>query len=267
MILNDFLQIKLGVEFEDKYNALAVKEILTNREKYPLIAPTVADMVQDEEDIGNGWDFESCFFDCDDEEYCANYDETMELYRAFVTAFAADVKDRPFAVKYASFGLDYLEQPNTHNVLDPHFHYLGMAYVSVFPKRTELGQEFCYPAVPGKVALGTVSNAQSNRTFASDNEEALKKVAKGFRELCESGNLFSNRFDNAGLSEHPVKLDCGETGYPCDCYEIRIGKNLLRFFSTERGFDALSVLRFPILADLTEEQRENDVVKRIEEIC
>lgn len=267
MILNEFLNFKLGVEFEDKYNALAVKEILSNKEKYPLIAPTVADTVQNEEDMGNEWDFESGFFDCDDEEYCANYDETMELYRAFVTAFAADVKDRPFTVRYASFGLDYLEQPNTHNVLDPYFHYLGMAYISVFPQRTELGQEVYYPAVPGRVALGTVSDEKHNRTFSSDNEETLKKIAEGFRRLCESSNLFANRFDNAGLSEHPLSLECGETGYPCDCYEIRIGKNLLRFFSTERGFDALSILRFPILDALTDEQHDFDMVKRIETLC
>ena len=64
IILNDFLQIKLGVEFEDKYNALAVEEILANKEKYPLIASTVADIVQNEADMEKEWDYESGFFDC-----------------------------------------------------------------------------------------------------------------------------------------------------------------------------------------------------------
>lgn len=78
MYLNEFLNVKLGVTFEDKYNALAVKEIMKNKDKYPLIAESIENEIKRAKIDNKSWNYSSDFFDCDD-DLCAGYDETMQL--------------------------------------------------------------------------------------------------------------------------------------------------------------------------------------------
>ena len=76
MIINDFLHFKLGVNFDDCYNKLAVEEIIKNKESYPIIYEDIKYMVDDIEN----YNYDSSFFDCDDEFYKDFLEVFVRLY-------------------------------------------------------------------------------------------------------------------------------------------------------------------------------------------
>ena len=84
MYLNEFLNFKLDVDLDGKYNVMVIKEILNNKDKYPRIYDIIENEVSyNDNDEYTGEDLDSGFFDCDDID-CAGYDDTMELYNAFL---------------------------------------------------------------------------------------------------------------------------------------------------------------------------------------
>lgn len=91
MKLNNYLEFSLGVNFENKYNAMAVSEILNNKEKYPSIYLYIEDMVEYDD---NGQIEEirskSCHFTCEDPEFVPRFEEAIELYKAFMRVLWKD---------------------------------------------------------------------------------------------------------------------------------------------------------------------------------
>lgn len=62
------------------------------------------------------------------------------------------------------------------------------------------------------------------------------------------------------------KVDLGDDiyGYKCDSYDIVIGDNLIKLYSTKREEDKYSFIREDVLKSLTSEERKLEVVWRIE---
>jgi len=266
MPLNEFLNIKLDVKFEDKYNALATTEILEHPEKYPLIYPFISDMKEYCEDIEAENCFDCSLFQLDDPDTNAGYGETMELYSAFLRAFATEMQNDPIECEYASLGLDYLWRPNTHGILDPYVNYIARYEVGVDKNCTYISSRMKYPDAPEYEYLASASTEIYSRTYNADNIKTMNILGKTVAELFRNDMLFANRFDSDGLSENCQTLKSGSVGYPFDMYTFIFGKNTIRLFSTERGFDALSIVRFPIFDSLTDEQRKSGVVRIIENI-
>ena len=61
-----------------------------------------------------------------------------------------------------------------------------------------------------------------------------------------------------------VELENNIYGYRFDSYDIRIGNNLIKLYSTDREKDNYSFIREMILKSLRDDEINLDVVKRIE---
>ncbi len=266
MKLNDFLSFQLGVSFEDKYNELAAREILENEGEYPRAFPIIKDAVEDSRYWGKARNYESVYFNRN-MPGCTSYRDTMELYKAFLVAFEKDIQDKPVNCDYAGFGLDYLWFPDEQCSLSPYQNYGETYSIDIYQNTIDINSSYKYPISLDNVCRGNESVEVNNRSYPSANYVLLKQIGESFKELYSDGRMFFNRFDSAGLKENPLILKCGLMGYPHDMYTIKLGKNTIRLFSTERGFDPFSIFRFPILESLSAEQRQHPTVRRIESLC
>lgn len=259
MKLNEFLNFRLGVVFEDAYNVKAAAEVLSNKEKYPLTA----------EFIEEGVDYETCdsgWFDCDDVESCAGFDETMELYRAFVCAWYRDCRDRPVDLRSVSFGVIYLNCPSVEGIMNPGSNYSGRFCVQLSPRTTGLKKEIFVPCVKEEPYLGAVSKETTLTKYPAKNAGRLKLLAEQFMQMRDGGDFFANNFTSGALKKGRTVLDNGVESYPVDCYEFDFGDSFLRFFSTERGFDVLSIIRETIIDSLSPAEKSHPVFKEVERV-
>jgi len=261
MLLNEFLGFRLGLSFEKKYNFLVIKEVLENKDKYPIIYPYISEGVDyDDNDkvIKKAYDFG--FFDCDDID-CAGADEALELNRAFNRVVLRDLVNKKLKVKSFSFGVDYLMNPSITGVQDPYLNYRAITYITITPSEKTIGMEiFNHNIVDGQ-RYGHLSSEYSGTTYYEDNRKVLEKVENEFIQN-RIEDFVVQRFETNDL----VNLETEIKGVKCyihDVYCFRIGDNYLKFYTTERGFDPLGVFRMIAEQSLTDEQKKNDIPKQM----
>ena len=121
MKLNNYLEFTLGVNFENKYIAMAVSEILNNKEKYPSIYLYIEDMVEYDD---NGQIAEirlkSTYFICEDPEFLPTLGEAMELYKAFMRVFWKDLQNKKHQLTNIIYAFNILRQPTLESALYPY---------------------------------------------------------------------------------------------------------------------------------------------------
>ena len=262
MKLNEYLKYTLGVYIEDKYNRLAIEEVLANQDKYPLIYEDILNMVIcDENNNIVDVKLESHYFDCAAFDI-PSFNITYELYKAFIRVFAKDIKDTDFNVNYASFCVDYFRCPDFVVIIYPKLNYSGYNYISIYNDKKEIGNTIIHHVDENDV-LFCDSSSSTHFSYYNDYSNVLEKIKDGFKVLIDTDCFFENRLNENELYNRVKKLDDGVYGYACDRYEIGIGDNLLVFFSTERGYDTLSLLRLPILDTLNVKEIETEAVKGI----
>ena len=263
MYLNDFLNFKLGVDLDDKYNFLVVKEILDNGDKYPLIHDMVENEVSyDEYDNVINEPYDSSFFECDDPS-CAGVNESIELYNAFLVVMLKDIKENDYRVKSVSCGVDYLRYPSISCIINPYLNYSGMDYIILFNQKTEVNSEIFVPNIVGKECYGHRSIESNSKQYFDDNGEVLDKIKEALTSM-PSDSLIINDFKDEDLKNCRVELENNIYGYRFDSYDIRIGNNLIKLYSTDREKDNYSFIREMILKSLRDDEINLDVVKRIE---
>jgi hypothetical protein len=269
MIINNFLEYKLGVCFEDKYNQLAVEEIVKNEDKYPIIYDSILSLVTyDDNDNIKNINYDSSYFDCDDLELCAGYEETLELYKAFVRAFGKSIRNKNFKIDFIAFGVDYLRYPSVNSIINSYLNYYSQDFISVYEEKKIIGYVMSYFNITDDEVnpIELSSQKEVYNTFYCDNSEMFDEVKKGMIQLIDSDGFFFNRFSDVDIEKNVVKLDDNVYAYPYDSYELIIGKNHLKFFTTERGFDPLCALRHPILDSISEEEAKLEAIQRIKSI-
>jgi len=264
MIINDFLNFKLGVQFEDKYNNLAVEEVLNNKENYPLIYDEINYLVEYDGDKIKSINYDSNFFDCDDLDFCAGYEETMELYRAFLNAFCKDIKHNDFDLKSISFGVDYLRFPGESFILDPYFNYNGMHNISISNNKRIIGKVIIAPNIVDNEYYGYASKKEIINTYFEDNNDLMNEIKDSLFLLINSEEKSLCEVNIREMEEKKVKLEENIVGYPLNCFEFSIGKNYLKFITTKKDFNSFSeTLKKLIEKYFINEEKENEIVKII----
>lgn len=267
MLLNEFLEFTLGVVFETKYNALAVQEILSHKNKYPHIFDEISDIVvRDDHGELEEIEYDRSFFRCDDIEGVAGFDEIMELYRAFAKAFWTDIRTKKYSISSFSYGLDYLRMPRVDAVLYPELNYIGMCYIMVTVDQKDFVKEIFVPKLIDDQNLGFSEIKSTSHLFYTDNRALLKAIKDNFNRFGNIDDVFETRFTDDELFNFKREIDQDVVGYAFDSYQLTIGRNTLKFFATERGFDPLStVLRLPIMDSLGMDEKELEVVRTIDQ--
>ena len=230
-----------------------------NKEKYPLIAEFIDESI-DYECYDDGW------FDCDDVELCAGFDETMELYRAFVRVWYRDFRNRTIDLRSVSFGVVYLNCPSVDGIMNPCCNYSGRFSAKLSSGTTGLQKEVFVPCVKEEPYLGAASKETAVTEYAANNSGTLKRIAEQFPRMNDGGSFFTNALSSDVLKNSKTVLENGVESYPVDCYEFEIGDIFLRFFSTERGFDAFSIIREIIIDSLSHEEKNHPIFKEIERV-
>lgn len=261
MLLNEFLEFKLGVVFEDKYNELAILEILNHQEKYPLIIDEIVSLINyDVNGEISNINIESAYFQCDDYEMNPSYEQTMSLYKAFVIAFWHDRKGKKYKIKSISFGLDFLRLPTTETILYPYLSYSGLSYITITPNEKEFVKKVFVSQIIEAEHIGHESIKTSSELFYKDNKKILNTIKNRIDEIGDIEDLFETRFCDEELRRQHLKIEAGVTGYAYDSFELVFDKNIIKFYATERGFDPLSLFRLPILDSLTDTEKKLEVV-------
>ena len=261
MLLNEFLEFKLGVVFEDKYNELAILEILNHQEKYPLIIDEIESLVNyDVNGEISNMNIESAYFQCDDLEMVAGFEEMMSLYKAFIVAFWKDNRGKKYSLKSISFALNFLRVPTIEAILYPYLSYSGLSYITITPNEKEFVKKVFVPQIIEAEHIGHESIQTSSELFYTDNKKILKSIKNRIDEISDIEDLFKARFCDEELWRHHLEIEAGVTGYAYDSFELVFDKNIIKFYATERGFDPLSLFRLPILDSLTETEKKLEVV-------
>lgn len=262
MYLNEFLNFKLGVAFDDMYNIMVIKEVLNNKDRYPSIYQIIENEIDynDNDEIIEK-DYYSSYFDCDDED-CAGYNDTIELYSAFLNVLLKDIKDKKIRVRSVSFGVDYLRYPSVTCIINQYLNYSGMEFISLNSTNTNIYKEIFVPNLVNGEFYGHRYTEATIKTFFDDNNEVLNKIKEGLNNLI--GISFNDYFKDEDIKNNKVDLGNDIYGYKCDSYEIAIGDNLIKLYSTKRSEDKYSFIREEILKSLTSEERSLEEVARIE---
>lgn len=265
MVLNEFLKDQLNVELEGKYNAPAVREILQNKEEYPILFPYIVDMVEEAAYNGREDDYDCPTLSFDGAEP-VEFDMIMELYRAFLRVFVRDFKEHPAPCKFAYLGMNYLRHPHVVPVVEANilYYYLARYGIGIEEDRTCLISTVDYPFIPEAEYLGPSSTEEYSRDYYANTDKLLEDIGEAFRAACQNDTVFQYRFDDDDLMGNKAILKTGAVGYTMDTYTLTFGKNTVRLFSTNRDCDPLSAIRSLILHSLTDEQRTSEVATTIE---
>lgn len=256
MVLNEFIYNRLGTKFENKYNALAIKEILKNEEKYQHIYEIVENEVR-KSNIDEKANCDWGYFDYDPDidlqggysNYCANYDETFELYQAFVRAFCKDIRNKNYKITCFTYSICYLKEANIDLLLDQPqdmpCSFYSISYIALSTYLKTFSKQLTYP----------YSEKDTTYTSKCGYASILSKIKESFNSIIDCDDFFTQRFDLQDSKKHSIELDDNLYGYPVDKYEIKIGKNNLIFYTTERGFTPLGTLLNHVLDSLTEKEK------------
>ena len=261
MLLNDFLGFRLGVDVEKKYNFPVIKEVLENSTKYPAIYTYISEGVDyDVNDKVIKKDYDFGFFDCDDID-CAGAVEALELNKAFNRVILRDVIKKKIKVKSMSFGVDYLMSPSISGVQDPYLNYRAISFITVTPTYKTIGMEvFNHKIIDGE-RYGHLSREETSKTYYEYNDEIFKDIEERIK-IEAIDDYVEQSFDSKELERRETEIN-GQKCYSFDCYCFEIGNNYIKFYTTERGFEPLGGFRMLVVETLTDEQRENDIVKKM----
>lgn len=263
MFLNEFLNFKLDVALDEKYNVMVIKEILNNKDKYPIIYEIIENEVSyDDNDEYNGEDLDSSFFDCDDPD-CAGYDDIMELYNAFLNVFFKDIRKKDFKVSMATYGIDYLRLPNVHCIINPYLNYSGIRYITMNNNKTTIGEEIFVPNIWDNEFCGHRSIDIKSKIFYDYNVDVLKKIKDSLCNIIDKGDISISSFNNEKLKENKVDLGNDISGYGFDSFELLIDNNMVRFYSNDRTKNNYDFIRKIVLESLSEEEKDLHIVKNI----
>ncbi len=261
MLLNEFLGYRLGVDIEEKYNFPVIKEVLENKDKYPAIYCYIAEGVDyddNDEVIEKEYDFG--FFDCDDID-CAGAVEGLELNKAFNRVVLRDLVDKKIKLRSVSFGVDYLMNPSIGCVQDPCLNYRAISYITIIASEKTIGMEvFNHKIIDGE-RFGHLSTECVTKTYYEYNEELLKEAENRFT-MSTIEHFVEQRFESKDLENLETEIN-GQKCYQFDCYCFRVGKNFIKFYTTERGFDPLGGFRMLVADSLTKEQKQNEIVQKM----
>ena len=106
-----------------------------------------------------------------------------------------------------------------------------------------------------------VSCEYNGITYYEYNKNILEKVEDEF-DANRIDDFVEQRFESKDLENLETEIN-GVKCYLFDNYCFRIGKNYLKFYTTERGFDPLGVFRIIAEQSLTDEQKKNEIVKKL----
>ncbi|MBP5407510.1 MAG: hypothetical protein J6Y42_00030, partial [Bacilli bacterium] len=207
MYLNHFIGFKLEQEFEDKYNLKVIQEVLDNKDKYPRIYPYIENEVEfDDNDklIKKKYNFE--YFEADDPEGCADYLDTMELYKAFVNVLLKDIRHKNIKIKSCTFGVDFLISPSVECIINPRLNYTGTSYVTVRENSKTFVKEIYEPNIIDGELYGNISCEAQINEYYEDNEALLEKLKENLFIIYDSNDLFTPHFKNEVLQNLKVKL-------------------------------------------------------------
>lgn len=263
MKLNDFLLDKLNVEFKEKYNKLAVYEIVNNKEKYPLICEEIEDIVSinaarpEEEFYG------SEYFDSIDS--VVTHEETMELYKAFIRVFLKDISKNDFSVEQTIIGIHYLRTPDVTNIEDSVFHgIIGMRFISLTGNTKLIKEEIIADEYKGGRFYRIHKKEEKKQYFIGNYKKELNKVKKELIKISEKDDLLSLQFSNKDLTDNKIQINDDVIGYSCDFYGFKIEGNFVLFNSSKREMDSFgSIIRTIIMNSLTNEEKQSDIVENI----
>ena len=260
MMLNEFICSRIGATFEDLYNSLAIKEILNNKEKYPSIYEMISKEVNSSNILdkakGN-WPYFDYDSDEDEPTNCpkANYQETIELYFAFVRAFCKNIRKKSYTIKSFLWGTDYFNEPNVSVIIDYDLYRYKSKNFFIMNIKKVLQKEYNYPEDVNNLSLGRLYNKSNLYTFYNNFDSILTNLKEVFNSLIDSDELISQNFDKGSYKSIKVKLDDGLEGYPYDSCEITIGKNNL-IFPLERSNSPFEKLIQPVISTLSDKEKE-----------
>lgn len=256
MKLNEYLQTILDVSFEDKYNSLAIKEVLDNESEYPNLYPIFKELKDDLDYEGKeiSDDYDSSYFELDDIDFVASYEEAYELNKAMTIALLNDVKNKNFKLSSIKFGVGYLKSPNKNCIFHPYLSYRGFKDIVVYKHKTSC---FSY-----KVVNEHHSNKTTNTDYFKDNEFVLRDTRDYLKRINNYHELYEQRFSSEDLLNNEVSLDGNKT-YGFDYYGVSINNNYIQFFTTERGFEPLGAIFRNAIVDSLTEEKDDPVVKEI----
>lgn len=260
MIINDFLSFKLGVNFNDCYNKLAVEEILKNKEKYPLIFEDIYNIVDDIENCN----YDSPFFDCDD-EFCAGYDETMELYKAFLKVFLEDVKNKNLKLDSFAASILYLKSSNEVCMLDPYYNYSGAKYIEIYNEKRLIGQTVVYSHNTEQESYYNSSKKDVINTTYYSNDDLLINIKEKLLQIENLYSFFEPKLNNEELKKGEETLEEKVIGYPFNCYTFVFEDNILNISTTDKKQIELinDTFKSLILDNLTNDEKNNKVMMEI----
>lgn len=228
MRLNEFLNFKLGVFFEDKYNELAIKEIKNNPNNYKSIYEYIEDMDDPNED--------NSFFDCDDYELCCKNYQMLELYYAFVKVLLDDVKNKKKKLTYASFSTKYYPDKSINSIINQINKPKVVKTISCNSKCNTI--EMSVYSYFNRVNLERVYTA--HKSEISNNETFLKEIKDNLLIVNKMLNFANIRLSDDELDGNVISFN-DETLYWIDSYEFNFNRNRFFLLTTERGFDPLSI--------------------------
>ena len=267
MLLNEFLAFKIRAIFDDEYNFLVVKEVLDNKDEYPLIYLDIADFVDyDDNDVVIEKEYDFPTFECDDPESCAGVSETLELNKAFVRAFFKNVKDKDFNIAKATFSAGYLRYNSIGSLINPYFNYSGCKSIVIRRDKVDVVNTVFIPRFYKGQFLGHLGEEEQVVSYYRTNNIKLNEVKEELLRLSKENELFNVKFNNELLGSNCTEIKEGIKGFPCDAFEFVISNNYIRFYATERGKDIYSNLRKIFFDALLFNQKDLDVVKEMKNI-
>jgi len=260
MMLNEFICSKTGAIFEDLYNSLAILEILNNKEKYPNVYEVISKEVNTLnalEKANSDWPYFDVESDFDEpiNYQIASYQETIELYCAFIRAFCKNIRKGNYTIKSFLCGTDYYNIPNASVIIDYDLYRYKSKNIFITNIKKTFQEEFNYPENINNLSLGRLYNKSNLYTFYNNFDSVLKDLKKVFNCLIDSDELISQDFDKGSYKGIKEVLDNDIEAYPYDSCEIEIGKNRL-IFPLERSNDSIERLIQPIISSLSDKEKE-----------
>ena len=225
MKLNKIVKLKLGSSFENKYNKLALEEILNNKDKYEKIYKLLNDYCKNHDvEMNHDVDFEII--------NKINIYESFELFKAFANAFYNDVKDSNKRISKVKFGIEFYKEKDIKCIDKTRNDLVMTSYFAFDFSKTKI-VESSYKN------HGVIYNEIFS--YNDNNKHELEVASETIRLLPD---LFYNRLDSIEF----VEIENDEIkAYGCLFYELKIGANILKFYTSECGFDAFSIVRIPFI--------------------
>lgn len=256
MKLNDYLDHRLGVKFECKYNKLAIKEILTNAEKYPNVNKIISqkiNMSNINRKANYNWDhFDLDFYD----DYCADYHETIELYQAFVRALCKDIRNKDYEIKNFRYITYYLKEPNVEILMELGKEHYGNHYIYISNARKTIAKLVDYSEDITKFIQETLCFQKNAYSFKGNYNNILEQVKVELNYLIDNDALFANPFSEIDLKKNRLKITDDLYAYLIDSCEITIGENELYLMATENGVTQLETLKRIAFNSLTKKDKK-----------